>query len=217
MALREQLQWQPNTRPARSTKHHAKCSPCSRVAGARAGTRTARRADRPSSRSCSHLGLPGPAPGERAVPVRLRGHFADWPDHEVITLIEHLLYDLRHGLATTRAGAAIPVDASRRPAQPRRAYAQRSAAPAGSSASLVARHVRAAQAGEPTCVDLAEQLLDTGDLGLARQIAHAFGIQRVRTNVLDGEPVLLRTLVEHPDPDGIVPCRRPRRRALPRR
>ena len=33
-----------------------------------------------------------------------------------------------------------------------------------------------------------------------------FGLQRGRANVLDGEPALLRTLVEHPDPDGIVPA-----------
>src|SRR5439155_20489041 len=53
---------------------------------------------------------------------------------------------------------------------------------------------------------LAEQLLKTGNLGLAREIAHAFGLQRSRNNVLDDEPVLLRNLIEHPDPDGIVPA-----------
>jgi hypothetical protein len=48
--------------------------------------------------------------------------------------------------------------------------------------------------------------LSTGNTGLARQVAHAFGIQRNRADILDGEPALLRTLAEHPDPDGIVPA-----------
>jgi hypothetical protein len=34
---------------------------------------------------------------------------------------------------------------------------------------------------------------------LARQIAHGFGLQRFRTDLLDGESALLHTLVEHPD------------------
>ena len=81
------------------------------------------------------------------------------------------------------------------------------AGPDGPLASLVSIVVSAlGQAGDPHVVNLAQQLLDTGDTNLARQVAHGFGIQRGRADVLDGEPALMRTLVEHPDPDGIVPA-----------
>ena len=72
--------------------------------------------------------------------------------------------------------------------------------PGGTLATLVSVTLSAlAQADNPRAVAIAKQLLDTNDIGLARQVAHAFGIQRGRANLLHGEPVLLRALVEHPD------------------
>jgi hypothetical protein len=134
---------------------------------------------------------------------------ADWPDHEVIGLIEQLLKDLRHGLRddSMRARPFLWKLVASRPSLGEVLCATVQAAPAGVLVSLVAPTLSAlTQTGNRRAVDLAEQLLKTGNLGLAREIAHAFGLQRSRNNVLDGEPVLLRNLIEHPDPDGIVPA-----------
>ena len=134
---------------------------------------------------------------------------ADWPDHEVIALIEQLLEDLRRALGDD-AGRARPflwTLVTARPSLGEALCVRAQAAPAGVLASLVSAILSAlAQAGHPRAVDLARRLLETKDTYLAREVAHAFGIQRSRADVLDGEPTLLRTLVEHPDPDGIVPA-----------
>jgi hypothetical protein len=63
-----------------------------------------------------------------------------------------------------------------------------------------------ARVSDPAAIEMSHRLLNCGDLGLARAIGHAFGLQRMRPDLLDGEPALLRTLVEYPDPAGIVPA-----------
>ncbi len=134
---------------------------------------------------------------------------ADWPDHEVIALIEQLLEDLRHALRDDpgRPRPLLWTLVTARPSLGEAVCVRVQDAPAGVLASLVSPTLTAlAQTGNRRAVDLAQRLLKTGDTDLAREIAHAFGLQRSRTNVLDGEPALLRNLIEHPDPDGIVPA-----------
>jgi hypothetical protein len=134
---------------------------------------------------------------------------ADWPDHEVITLIEQLLDDLRRAMRDDlgRPRPFLWTLVTARPGLGEVLCERVQDAPAGVLASLVSPTLSAlAQAGNRRALDLAQQLLKTGDTYLAREIAHAFGLQRSRTNVLDGEPALLRNLIEHPDPDGIVPA-----------
>lgn len=134
---------------------------------------------------------------------------ADWPDHEVIMLVEQLLDGLRQALGDN-AGRARPFLWSLVTASPSLGEAmcvRAQATPSSPLASLVSTVISAlAQAGSPRVVDLAQRLVNTGNVGLARQVAHAFGIQRNRADILDGEPALLRALAEHPDPDGIVPA-----------
>ena len=133
----------------------------------------------------------------------------DWPEHEVITLIEHLLYDLRLALGEDigRARSFLCTLVTAWPSLGETLCERVLAGPDGPLASLVSIVVSAlGQVGDPHVVNLAQRLLDTGDANLARQVARGFGIQRGRADVLDGEPALLRTLVEHPDPDGIVPA-----------
>jgi len=134
---------------------------------------------------------------------------ADWPDHEVVGLIERLLEDLRHALRDDpgRGRPFLWTLVTARPSLGEALCARVQSKPAGVLASLVTPTLSAlAQGGHRRAVDLAQRLLKTGDIGLAREIAHAFGLQRARTSVLNGEPALLRSLIEHPDPDGIAPA-----------
>lgn len=134
---------------------------------------------------------------------------ADRPDHEVIPLVEQLLNDLRQALGDD-AGRPRPFLWSlvtARPSFGEALSAHVQEVPGSSLASHVSIVLSAlAQAGNALVVDLAQRLVSTGNTGLARQVAYAFGIQRGRADLLDGEPALLRTLAEHPDPDGIVPA-----------
>jgi transcriptional regulator with XRE-family HTH domain len=134
---------------------------------------------------------------------------ADRPDHEVVSLIEQLLNDLSHALRDDpgRARPFLWTLVTARPSLGEDLCARVQNSPASPLASLMSPTLSAlAQAGSPRAVNLAQRLLKTADTHLAREIAHAFGLQRSRTSVLDGEPALLRGLVEHPDPDGIVPA-----------
>ncbi len=134
---------------------------------------------------------------------------ADWPEREVITLIVQLLSDLHLALGDD-AGRARPFLSNLvtvRPDVGEALCARVQEKPGSPLTPLVSTAVSTlAQAGDPRAIKLALQLLDTRDIQLARQVARAFGIERGRTNILDGEAALLRTLVEHPDPDGIVPA-----------
>ena len=134
---------------------------------------------------------------------------ADQPEHHVINRIEQLAGDLRHVLGDddSRPRPFLSLLAAARPSLGEALCVQVQHAPDGPLASQVSPVMSAlAQAGDTRVTDLAHRLLATGNIGLARQIAHAFGIQRGRTSLLDGEAALLRTLVGYPDPDGIVPA-----------
>ena len=127
---------------------------------------------------------------------------ADWPDAKVIEVIERLLDELRLALGddSGRARQFAWTLVTGRPSLGEALSARVRDTPGGTLATLISVAVSAlAQLGNPCAVVIAKQLLDTNDVSLARQVAHAFGIQRGRANLLDGEPVLLRTLVEHSD------------------
>ena len=70
--------------------------------------------------------------------------------------------------------------------------------PLSHEASIVL--IALAQEDGPRALDPANSLLATGSLLLTRQVAVAFGTQRGRTELADGEGELLRTLVSHTDP-----------------
>jgi transcriptional regulator with XRE-family HTH domain len=208
VALRDQLQW------------HAE-HPASMICQAAREVLTGlpRSPDHELARAL-HGGPADPPPGPAATQDYLDRHsaneqflsacattFANWPEHEVIPLVEQLLTDLQHALGDD-VGRSRPFLALLAAANPNHGEAlctQAQHAPDTPLASLVSAVMCAlAQAGDTRVIDLAHRLLATGDTGLARQIAHAFGIQRARTSLLNGEAELLRALVEHPDPDAIV-------------
>jgi transcriptional regulator with XRE-family HTH domain len=127
---------------------------------------------------------------------------AGWPDAKVIQLIERLLDELRLALGddSGRARPFMWTLVSNRPSLGEDLCEQARDTPGGTLATLASVALSAlAQAGNPRAVAIAKQLLATQDVGLARQAAHAFGIQRGRTNLLHGEPMLLRALAEHSD------------------
>jgi transcriptional regulator with XRE-family HTH domain len=208
VALRDQLQW------------HAE-HPASMICQAAREVLTAlpRSPDHELARAL-HGGPADPPPGPAATQDyldRQRANeqflsacattFANWPEHQVIPLIEQLLSDLQHALGDgpDRARPFLALLAAASPSHGEALCTQAQHAPGTPLASLVSAVVCAlAQACDTRVIDLAHRLLATGDTGLARQVAHAFGIQRARTSFLDGEAELLRALVEHPDPDGIV-------------
>ncbi len=133
----------------------------------------------------------------------------DWPERDVITVIERLLGDLRQILGDdeSRAAQFLAVLVTGRPGLGEAICSWVENAPSSPLTSLIAAVVAAlAHAGDPGAVPLAWRLLDTGNTDLARQVAHAFGSQRGRKDILNGEPNLLRTLIAHPDPGGIVPA-----------
>lgn len=134
---------------------------------------------------------------------------ASRPERQVISLIEQLLSDLRRALGDDigRPRPFLSLLASVSPSLGEAICMHAQRAPGEPLSSLVSAVIPAlAQAGNTRIIDLAYQLLTTEDMGLARQVAHAFGIQRARTSLLGGEAELLLTLVRYPDPDGIVPA-----------
>ena len=164
---------------------------------------------RPPRGPCSHPGLHGPAPGDEQFLSACAATIADWPDHEVIILVEQLLNDLRQALGDD-AGRARPFLWSLVTARPSLGEALcervlvRPAAPWHPLSRLSyprwgRQATHASSAWRSGCST-------PGTSDLARQVAHAFGIQRDRAGILDGEPALMRALVEHLDPDGIVPA-----------
>jgi transcriptional regulator with XRE-family HTH domain len=209
VALREQLQWQAEHPAAEIQK-----------ASREVLAMLPRRAEHDLARAL-HGGPIEPPADLAARTIYLDRHWAneqflsdcaaliaDWPDHEVIALIEQLVEDLRYALHddSGNAGPFMQAIVTARPSLGEALCGRVQDAPATSLATLVAPTLSAlAQTKNPRAVDLAQQLLMTADTNLARGIAHAFGLNRSRTNVLNGEPALLRNLIEHPDPDGIVP------------
>lgn len=133
----------------------------------------------------------------------------DWPEPEVIATAERLLGDLHAILGDDEARARPFVWelVTDRPHLGVAICAQVRDRPGSPLSSLISVTLSAlAQASDPRAVSIAWQLLGTCDTDLARQVAHAFGLQRGRTDIREEEPALLRALVAHPDPDGIVPA-----------
>ncbi len=127
---------------------------------------------------------------------------SDLPEAELASLIEQLLDDLHRALGDdgTRAWPFLTDAVKARPGLGEALCARVQEAPASRLASVISPVVSAlAQADDPRVVHLAHRLLATGDIALARQIAYGFGLQRLRTDLLDGESALLHALVEHPD------------------
>lgn len=131
-----------------------------------------------------------------------------WPERDVITVIERLLGELRRILGDDelRARHFLSVLVTGRPGLGAGMCSWVQSKPSSPLAALLATVVSAlARAGNPGAVPLAWRLLDTGNIDLARQVARAFGVERGRREMLDGEQALLRTLVAHPDPGGLCP------------
>jgi hypothetical protein len=208
VALRDQVQWHAEhpasmiRRAAREALTALPCSPEHELARALHGGP----ADPPPGPAASQDYLDRHSANEQFLSA-CATNFASWPEHQVTTLIEQLLSDLHHVLGDD-PGRARPflylltvANISHGEALCTRAQD----APGTPLASLISAIMSAlAQVGDTRVVGLACRLLATSDIGLARQVAHAFGIQRARTSLLVGEARLLRTLVKYPDPDGIV-------------
>jgi transcriptional regulator with XRE-family HTH domain len=126
------------------------------------------------------------------------------PDQQVADEIEHSLRDLKQILGDDPARA--------------RPFLFELITARSSLAAAIADHVTAnpdsmlteqltivlialAGTNNPNAVTVASKLLATHDTTIARQLAHAFGLQRGRVGqLLPGEDGLLRTLVTHHDP-----------------
>src|SRR5260370_34003973 len=208
VALRDQVQWHAEhsasmiCRAAREVLTALPRSPEHELARALHGGP----ADPPPGPAASHDYLDRHSANQRFLSA-CATTFASWPEHQVITVIEQLLSDLHHVLGDDdgRARPFLSLLAVASPSHGEALCIRAQHTPGTPLASLVSAVMSAlAQAGDTRVVDLACRLLATGDIGLARQVAHAFGIQRARTSLLDGEARLLHTLVEYPDPDGIV-------------
>lgn len=158
-----------------------------------------------------------PAPGDYMARHRATEQFfadcvttmADWPDDQTAVLVERLLGDLglTLGDGPGRARSFLWTAVTTRPGLGEALCNRVLESVEGPLASMVSVTLAAlGQARDPRLIDLARRLLGTEDLRMAREIAHGLGIQRGRTELLDGEAALLRTLVEHPDPEGLVPA-----------
>jgi transcriptional regulator with XRE-family HTH domain len=126
------------------------------------------------------------------------------PDQQVADEIEHCLRDLKQ-LLGDEAARARPFLFELVTARPSLAAAIADhvmAAPGGMLIEqLTIVLVALAGASDPTAVTIASRLLATRDTTVARQVAHAFGLQRGRVGqLLPGEDGLIRTLVAHHDP-----------------
>jgi transcriptional regulator with XRE-family HTH domain len=131
---------------------------------------------------------------------------SDLPEAELASLIEQLLDDLHRALGDDgkRARRFLTVAVSPRPSLGEALCTRVQEVPASRLASVISPVVSAlAQADDSRAVHLAHRLLATGNIDLARQIALGFGLERSRTDLLDGESAVLHALVEHPD-DAVV-------------
>lgn len=127
------------------------------------------------------------------------------PDDRVAVLIDTLLADERlvFGADGGRARPFIWDLVTRRPALGRALCAHALRAPDRPLAQLASITLIAlGQAGDEHTVAWGRRLARAGNVGLAREAAHAFGIQRGRTDLLTGEADLLRELAAHED--GVV-------------
>lgn len=131
------------------------------------------------------------------------------PEDQVINAIERLLGDLRLALGDDagRSRSFLWTAITTRPSLGRALCERVIEDTDGPLTAMVSiALVALGRNRDSGLIDLARRLLETGDVRVAREIAHGVGIQRARADLLEGEAPLLRTLVQHPDPDGIVPA-----------
>lgn len=127
---------------------------------------------------------------------------ADWPDDYAATRISALLAD-NQAVFTPDPGRARPFLWDLISARPKLGAAMCAHAMSDPDTTLVEQVsiilIGMGQADAPETITWACRLLADGRIELARQVAHAFGLQRSRTNLLDGEDELLRALAGHDD------------------
>jgi transcriptional regulator with XRE-family HTH domain len=126
------------------------------------------------------------------------------PDQEVADEIEYCLSDLKQFLGDdpSRARPFLFDLVTARPSLAAAIADHITAAPGGMLTEQVTIVLIAlAGTNNPNAVTVASKLLATHDTTVARQVAHAFGLQRGRVGqLLPGEDGLIRTLVTHHDP-----------------
>ncbi|MFD8811958.1 hypothetical protein ACFV23_10850 [Streptomyces sp. NPDC059627] len=127
---------------------------------------------------------------------------AEWPDHRIATRVDALLRenDSVFGTDSGRARPFIWTLVSHRPSVGEAICERAMAAPESPLTSLMSVTLAAlGQIAGGRAVHWGQTLTDMGHTELAREVAHAFGIQRRRGDLLDGEADLLRKLAAHGD------------------
>jgi hypothetical protein len=128
--------------------------------------------------------------------------FADWADNEIAAHVDALLSenDRVFGTDSGRARPFIWTLVTHRPSVGEAICEQALAAPKSSLVSLVSVALAAmGHAAGDRAVHWGRTLKKYEDTDLTREVAHAFGTQRGRGDLLDGEGELLRELVAHGD------------------
>lgn len=127
---------------------------------------------------------------------------ADWADHTIAARVDALLSENDRVFDTDigRARPFILTLVTHRPPIGEAICEQAMAAPESSLTSLasVALAAMGHVAGD-RAVHWGRTLMGSGNTELTREVAHAFGIQRGRGDLLDGEGDLLRELAAHGD------------------
>ncbi|WP_435216467.1 hypothetical protein [Streptomyces sp. bgisy034] len=127
---------------------------------------------------------------------------ADWTDDTIAARVDVLLSenDKVFGTDSGRARSFIWALVTHRPSVGEAVCAQAMAAPEGSLASLVSVALAAmGHAAGDRAVHWGRTLMDSQNTELTREVAQAFGNQRGRGDLLDGEGDLLRELAAHGD------------------
>ncbi|MFE2381101.1 P-loop NTPase [Streptomyces misionensis] len=127
---------------------------------------------------------------------------ADWADDEVVAQVDALLSenDRVFGTDSGRARSFIWTLVTHRPTVGESICEQAMATPESSLASLVSVTLTAmGHAAGDRAVHWGRTLMDSENTELTREVAHAFGIQRGRGDLLNGEGDLLRELAAHGD------------------
>ncbi|MFJ3642751.1 hypothetical protein ACIPRD_23720 [Streptomyces sp. NPDC090108] len=128
--------------------------------------------------------------------------FADWADNGIAAHVDALLSENERVFGTDN-GLARPFIwtlVTHRPSVGEAICEQAKAAPEGSLASLVSVALAAmGHAAGVQAIHWGRTLMEYQNTALTREVAYAFGIQRGRGDLLDGEGDLLRELTAHGD------------------
>ncbi|MGA5887034.1 hypothetical protein ACPCK4_32385 [Streptomyces cellulosae] len=125
-----------------------------------------------------------------------------WSDDEIAVRIESLLDEDRRvfGADDGRARPFIFTLVTNRPSSGEALCERANSSPMSVLVSLVSVTLNAlGKVAGDRAIHWGRVLLDGGNVELAREVAHAFGIQRGRTELLAGEADLLRELAAHED------------------